>query len=848
MKIPILNKSATALLPPEQCLAKTCGMQKGCNEYTHLVLCALTVRALRDVFRGTPRENLISVAAEWLAALHDIGKATPGFQQKIYAALGEFPDLGVQVARADHAEYSGWILRERYGKSFAALAAAHHGIARKLPNPQFYNDSAAVCGGEGWSALRKQIREEVIAALKLEPCDTTSLPAWQAPLVLGAVVLADWICSGLELPWGAPCDAIDLSEAVAAAGFAPLRVTPDLDFEAIFEFQPNPLQQVCRRKPVPGEIVIIESEMGSGKTEAALYMAYQMLAAGQADGIYFALPTQLTSEKIHARLNQFLSRIIPAEKHHGALLIHGDAWLEWNLRTTDPEDCTTPENPDSWFQTRKRALLAPFGAGTIDQALLAVLNVKHNAVRAFGLSGKVVIIDECHSYDHYTGFLLKKLIRELRHYQCTVIVLSATLTGEARREFALLEPQQPAQPLLPYPLVTWSHPSNGGELTPFSGADARTVKVAFTENLAETLQLALEKAARGEQVLWIENTVSMAQQVFLMLSSCAGDCEIGLIDSRFPRWRRSENENKWVGLLGKNGEKKRLERGRILVGSQILEQSLDIDSDTLITRLAPMDMLFQRIGRLWRHRKLDFSRPTGAERRAVILKDPRLDQPEQILPDCDALLPYEAYPLCRTCEALKDKRLLTLPDDIRPMLEAVYRRRTESGALRAMQERLERKIETLERQARIAAGPVMDVRNDDHATTRINDLPTVQILLLEKNNRGKPLTDVLYSPFDGAPITLPSPSASKSSHVEAARRIMRTLITVPEHHAPRYDGFTAEFLASAIWIGNDSFRPIRVAYLDSDGRLLDRAANPLPFRYHEKIGYTYDTPQQKEWL
>jgi CRISPR-associated endonuclease/helicase Cas3 len=139
--------------------------------------------------------------------------------------------------------------------------------------------------------------------------------------------------------------------------------------------------------------------MGLGKTEAALYAAYQLLAKQKATGIYFALPTQLTSNKIHERVNAFLAKILhTTNSNQNALLLHSNAWLKRELAVEG--------NPNgSWFEESKRGILAPFAVGTIDQALMAVMNIKHGFVRAFGLAGKVVILDEVHSYDTYTGTL-----------------------------------------------------------------------------------------------------------------------------------------------------------------------------------------------------------------------------------------------------------------------------------------------------------------------------------------------------------------------------------------------------------------------------------------------------------
>src|SRR5690625_5144301 len=168
--------------------------------------------------------------------------------------------------------------------------------------------------------------------------------------------------------------------------------------------------------------------MGLGKTEAALYASYRMLESGQASGIYFALPTQLTSNKIYERFQCFLEAVLAGDCRHRSLLLHANAWLL-------EKDMGEEGRPGgAWFNQSKRGLLAPFAVGTIDQALMAAMNVKHGFVRAFGLAGKVVILDEVHTYDSYTGTLLDALINLLSQLDCTVIVLSATLNQQRRQQ------------------------------------------------------------------------------------------------------------------------------------------------------------------------------------------------------------------------------------------------------------------------------------------------------------------------------------------------------------------------------------------------------------------------------
>lgn len=832
MKIPV--RKATVVTPevlsPKDCLAKTFNTGKGCDVTAHLLLTAYVLRALKEKYADTPKKIVFQEAAEYLAALHDIGKATPGFQQKIYRAIGTelFPNHS--YVNIDHGEYSGWILRERFGEIFAELAANHHGFSRNMGNPEIFNDKHDDCGGKEWIELRQQILTGVLDKLGLQE-KIPAIPKELEQEILGAVIAADWLSSSAELAWGDDPAKISAADIIEKAGFKSLQVRQNLTFEDIFGFSPNSLQKTAYRRIIPGEINVIESEMGSGKTEAALYIAYKMLEEKAACGIYFALPTQLTSEKIYTRLNEFLKNISPEMQSDKALLIHGSSYLDWNLSVSDEADKKNMSYPDSWFQTKKRALLAPFGVGTIDQALLAILNVRHNAVRAFALAGKVVIIDECHSYDHYTGFLLKKLISKLRDSHCTVIILSATLTDEARREFALLPPAEEKEADLPYPLISCNIPGKQEESRiAFEGNPARKVDMSFCKE-QECLRMVLEKAAMGEQVLWLENTVQKAQEIFTLLSGSAEGMETGLIHSRFPRCIRLENENKWVELLGKNGVEKRCEKGRILVGTQVLEQSVDIDADLLITRLAPVDMILQRIGRLWRHSQLTPLRPQSASRQAVILTDERLANNGNI--ESGTFLPYEDYHICRTYEALKDRKTLMLPDDIRMLLESVYQEREESIAfLQFLKGNMKRKMEEFERKALLASSNFLKETDDDKASTRLNEVPTVQLLILKKNNGGRPLDEALCSPFLDAPLEL-----NKKQHSIVAASLMNILITVPEIHAPSYESFPADFLAPFLYTGTQEFRPLRIAFMDDDGKLLDLASNPHPCSYSHIRGF-----------
>ncbi|MCV6626127.1 MAG: CRISPR-associated helicase Cas3', partial [Cellvibrionaceae bacterium] len=489
----------------------------------------------------------------------------------------------------------------------AEILGQHHGANPMLGLRRGNSD---VFGGAAWFNERTKLVQA------LQTHFATEWPrfenAAQARVAAGLTSVADWIGSGsfFEDPntdWRP-----NIQAALKDAGFIKAKINPNLSFADIFdpvsrEMTPRPAQtQFIEQVTGPG-VYVLEAQMGMGKTEAALYAAYKLLEKGVATGIYFALPTQLTSNKIYERFNAFLAEIIHPNTPKRALLLHASAWL------TDTEMGEEGRPGGEWFNHKKRGLLAPFAVGTIDQALMAVMNVRHGFVRAFGLAGKVVILDEVHSYDLYTGTILNELVEFLQQVGCTVIVLSATLNQSRRSALLGCATTATGYPLISA-LPVGADSSKAASLieTVVASPCATTVDVHSCEASHLALEEALARAESGQQVLWIENTVADAQQSYLDIASRAvqAGCDVGLLHSRFTPQQRESNETRWVSLFGRQGWPERGARGRILVGTQVLEQSLDIDADFLVSRFAPTDMLLQRLGRLWRHR--DTPRPASA--------------------------------------------------------------------------------------------------------------------------------------------------------------------------------------------------------------------------------------------
>jgi CRISPR-associated endonuclease/helicase Cas3 len=414
----------------DECLAKTYGQKlPGRKVLNH---CQIVGEVARSLLKRIPAwlvDEWLPPGSELIAASHDIGKVSPTFQEKIYRGTAGYirnSKSGLELANPDmekqwggHAGVSQATAQAlKIGKYIPEILGQHHGYSPNVTNLA----TDAPFGGEAWQKRREELVDALKSALL---CDYPQVTGdLQARLLAGLTTLSDWIGSGSLFddptePWET-----NIEQALDLAGFVKPKIKDGLSFADIFnDFQPRNAQQILIESVTQPGVYVLEAPMGIGKTEAALYAAYRLLISGQAAGIYFALPTQLTSDKIHARVDAFFDKILADDSpHRQPLLLHGNAWLK------QTELGVEGQPGGSWFQSGKRGILAPFAVGTIDQALMAVMNVKHGFVRTFGLAGKVVILDEVHSYDSYTGTILDELVKALRQLHCTVIILSATLT------------------------------------------------------------------------------------------------------------------------------------------------------------------------------------------------------------------------------------------------------------------------------------------------------------------------------------------------------------------------------------------------------------------------------------
>ncbi|HUZ85234.1 MAG TPA: CRISPR-associated helicase Cas3', partial [Gaiellales bacterium] len=419
-------------------------------------------------------------------------------------------------------------------------------------------------------------------------------------------------------------------------------------------------------------------------------LARRLAALSGSDELYFALPTQATSNQMFGRVHQFLNASdaspVPVKLVHGQALLFADDIAEHPYG--DGADAESPAAAvPAWFAPKKRALVAPYGVGTIDQAELAVLNARHYMLRLFGLAGKVVILDEVHAYDAYMSTIIEHALWWLAALGTSVILLSATLPTRRHRQLANAflagvrghvpdaAPADDGAPL-PYPVLSAYTSSCSTMGTPPAAQPDRELTLEMTPDrsaVAEARYL-LELVRDGGAVCRITNTVARAQEVAAALREIAPrDVERHLLHARLPSDDRLAREVRLADRLGPTSTRTPSDR-IVVVGTQVLEQSLDYDVDVMLSDLAPIDLLLQRAGRLHRH---------AARLRPRLLREPVL----QVVLGTDARgapgfgasrFVYEPFVLWKTWLTLHARQeadghiVLHLPADYRALIEATY--------------------------------------------------------------------------------------------------------------------------------------------------------------------------------
>ena len=615
-------------------------------------------------------------------------------------------------------------------ESYATIVASHHGktpgaeysdedtsVYSIVLHPSFYQDPNSK---EQWKAVRQEYIKFACQCCHINSLN--ELPELSKPaqiILLGLLIMADWIASNTNFyPLISVQDEsvaslvererVGLEERLGITG----RWMPGLsDSESLmtkrFCFSPNAMQKMVLdaggETKNPG-LFILEAPMGNGKTEAALALAEQIAAKTGKNGVAFFLPSQATGNAIFDRLIDWAKKlenqdILSVELSHAKAEFQ-DSFAQMdkeakNNNLTESNECDDDERDDQpgiivhqFFNGKKLKLLANAVVGTVDQFLMAGLRQRHVMLRHLGLAGKVVIIDECHAYDAYMNIYLDRVLEYLSEYHVPVILLSATLPAARRKELVeaylkssrsefikssgkvLNEEERQELTGLHYPMLTYT---DGNRIS------VKTVNLDTAKKEIQVKRITDEKitevvnktVASGGCVGIIMNTVNRAQETYELLKNVTGIHPI-MYHAQFVMPDRIKKEKQILECVGKKSLPEQ-RKGVVVVGTQVLEQSLDIDFDVLITDICPMDLLLQRIGRLHRHNR---NRPNSLQDAVcyvvgtdtIRIKDE--DEQGGTGQKSAAEIIYGHYLLLRTCMKLPDT--IVFPDDIITLVQAVY--------------------------------------------------------------------------------------------------------------------------------------------------------------------------------
>jgi len=544
-----------------------------------------------------------------------------------------------------------------------------------------------------WTHARTEIVAELQSLFGVERLPHDAPSHSDVVLVAGLTAVADWIGSMEEVfvyepPQASLAEywprALDrAAQALERAGMRAQSPTTSKTFVELFPtYVPWPLHiaadEVSAALHEPC-LVVVEAPMGEGKTEASLLLAEAAAARLGQQGLYIGLPTQATANQMLGRVQTFLGRVHAGEASN-LILAHGEASLNERFQKLsqvyDRDGSAGGVHAEGWFLSKKRTLLADHAVGTIDQALLGVMLTSHGFVRLFGLAGKTVILDEVHAYDTFTSTILDRLVEWLAAMGSTVLLLSATLPSSRRaalvrayRRGAGATDDRHA-PTVVYPRITIASRGDASAAHFSSrGASTRIAVRRQVDDIGAIADQLIAAVADGGCIGWICNTVARAQLAYSAVRQRAPELRHLLIHSRLLPEDRAAAETRleeWLGPQDRGAERP---RACIVVGTQVLEQSLDVDFDLLVTDLAPVDLLLQRAGRLHRHTRTNRAPNHAAP--VLVLVAPEGGAVDAAIDDV-AFVYAEAL-VRETLRVLEGRDAILLPDDIEPLVEAVYR-------------------------------------------------------------------------------------------------------------------------------------------------------------------------------
>lgn len=637
-----------------------------------------------------------------LAYLHDIGKITPLFQSQILKSLPErrniFEHVGInnifEIINKDKSHHTkcgeAILLNMGFPKGFSSIVGAHHGMpAKELEDymerypEHFYGRPK---DREFWNGLYEEWADFSLKQAGF--ADVSEIPAFNKRtevLLSGLLIMSDWLASN-QTNFGL----IDEDEALSEDeypqnrcqnAFEKLKLPEPWeanqthisaeDFKDRFGFPVNEIQkhmiETVENCEKPG-LFILEAPMGIGKTEASLAAAEILSVKCDKTGLFFGLPTQTTANGIFERVVEWV-KLQSFDAVHGINLAHGNAEFQPVFAELKKDDKLQTDFDgesgivvNSFFSGNKLSLLTDFVVGTVDRLLMSALKKKHAMLLHLGLAQKVVVVDECHAYDAYMNKYLDTALAWMHEYGVPVILLSATLPVSRRNDLikAYLNDKNRTfeLPEAAYPRLTYTDNDEVHTVSLPLEIPGRTVNIIYGDDdiVAEEIARAVKE---GACIGIICNTVLRAQY-FAEIAKKIDGANVILYHAQYIIPDRIEKEEMIKKAIGKSSTAQ-TRKGTVIVGTQVLEQSLDIDVDILITDLCPMDLLLQRIGRLQRHSH--HNRPAGYETpRCIVLGTEEFSESSEYI--------YTKWLLLRTMELLPEN--ITIPDDIDALVSDTY--------------------------------------------------------------------------------------------------------------------------------------------------------------------------------
>lgn len=636
---------------------------------------------------GLSRPDTI-VLCSYASAMHDIGKLAPAFQMALKGEehISEYmPKLGISVNDIEqsyrHEIYSKLILQNYViGKiegiknskkeNLPSVLISHHqgdDKGYKAANDKTYPngvkgnsvwDENVVIPALDWIRTRFPVSDSLL----MNVSENWNNSIYE--LLTGIVIISDWIASGRVFDGIASCNDAEITTCLdkftATSNISKTEFKPT-GFKEMFGITSlRPIQETIKgiidKKP-NFEMMLIEAPMGEGKTKCGLYAAIHSLVAANKNSLYVALPTGATASNMLKEVNGLMDDLDIKQK--AELLTH-TSWLT--------QDKDSGKYMDLIF--RKFKLFSPVAVGTVDQIMTAVQNVYYNEVKLALLSSKVVLIDEIHAYDAYMLSNIKRLLEYLHEYHVPVIMMSATLSDKLRNDLLSIYTDDTSDISMSYPMVTVCNDKKAEAHNCLSSQKGKKIKLVMDNkisisNIAEEV---IETANKGTCVGIVVNRVQFATDLYTQLKKDAAkyDIPVYLLHSRMPIFWKEDRVKELTALFGPNREKR--PQKAIVISTQIIEMSVDVDFDCLYTQLAPSDAILQRAGRVRRHNDAGTARERGFSPFVnVVCLSPKDDFNKKL-----SLVPYNEELLQNSQKVLKKYNEVIIPDDIPDIVNQTY--------------------------------------------------------------------------------------------------------------------------------------------------------------------------------